>query len=482
MSRVASLISRLLPSNRFVREVSVLVGGTVGAQAVLVLAAPSLTRLYSPDDFGILALFAALLSIGSVVASLRYELAIPLPEDDEEAATLLILSLFSLFAVAALSAIPILVFRDDIARLLNTPKASDYLYLLPVGIFFAGIYNLLNFWAIRMKEYAPLAKSKMTQSLIAVGMQLGGAPFGPLALLSGHIGGYATGSLSLALRTLRQRLAMLRRVRMSGIIVCAKRYQRFPLYSTWGALFNTAGSQLPPILFAVLFSPAVAGIYALANRVLSMPMQLLGQAIANVFFSDAAQAQRDGTLGLLVVGIHRRLAQVGMPPILLILFAGPEMFGYVFGREWRDAGIFAQWLAPWLYLVFIVSPLTGLFDVMARQAIGMFFQCAQLVVRVGAISAGAWLGDANLAVALFGLGSAACSLFILIWILRVSGNKTAEIWRPTFHAAGWAIALTSPVILGAFWHVDPQIWLISFALATLMIAARYTYLMKNAWL
>jgi O-antigen/teichoic acid export membrane protein len=122
-----------------VRGVSVLVGGTVGAQVIMVLAAPVLTRLYTPQDFGLLAVFAALLSIVVVVASLRYELAIPLPHDDREAAALLVLSLLIVFAVAALSAIPILLYRHAITGLLNMPRLADYLYLVPMGTLVAAI-------------------------------------------------------------------------------------------------------------------------------------------------------------------------------------------------------------------------------------------------------------------------------------------------------------------------------------------------------
>jgi len=82
ITQTKNQLRRLLPKNAFVRSVSVLVGGTAGAQILLVLAAPLLTRLYTPEDFGLLAVYASLLALIGVISSLRYELAIPLPEDD----------------------------------------------------------------------------------------------------------------------------------------------------------------------------------------------------------------------------------------------------------------------------------------------------------------------------------------------------------------------------------------------------------------
>jgi O-antigen/teichoic acid export membrane protein len=482
MKQAASLLSRALPNNRFARSVSVLVGGTVGAQLIMVLAAPVLTRLYPPQDFGLLAVFAALLSLGAVVASLRYEVAIPLPHDQKEAAALLVLSLSALVAFVALVAIPVLLYRDELARLLNTPRLADYLYLVPLGILVAGAYNVLNYWAIRMQAFTPLAKTRLSQSLVAACIQLGGAPLGPLALLLGHVAGQASGLFSLGVRLVYRRWPEAGSAGWSDVVVVAKRYRKFPLFSTWGALFNTAGSQLPPILFAALFGPAIAGVYALANRVLSMPMQILGQAIANVFLSSAAGAHREGRLAVLVADIHRKLADIGMPPMLLLLIAGPEIFRQVFGPQWREAGVFAQWMAPWLYLVFIASPLTSLFEVLDRQATGMIFQCALLVVRVAAIGAGAAIGDVMSAVALFALGSAACWLVNLAWIVRASGNGWKQIWHPSVGALGWSVALASPVVLSATWHPAGTFLVVALVAAAALIAARYTYLMKNAWL
>lgn len=482
MKQAMSLISRILPRNRFARGVSVLVGGTVGAQAIMILAAPVLTRLYTPQDFGLLAVFGSMMSLVVVVAGMRYERAIPIPSDENEALALLVLSLFLVFAIATLSAVPFFLYREGIARFLNTPGIADYLYLVPLSALFAGAYNTLSYWSIRKKAYTHLAKTRVSQSVASVSIQVGGASFGPIAWLLGQMAGQVMGVLSLALCMLRQQWAAISSVKLSDVVVVAYQYRKFPLFSTWSALFNTAGTQVPPILFAALFSPAAAGLYFLATRVLSMPMQILGQEIAKVFFSGAAQAHREGGLGPLVARIHARLAHIGMPPTLVLLIAGPEIFGQIFGPEWREAGVFAQWLTPWLYLVFITSPLVSLFEVLDRQAAGMAYQGVLLVVRVAAVIAGAWVGEITVAVAFFAVGSAACWLASLDWIIRASGNKWNEIWRPTLSALIWAVALVSPILLTTMGHLDRSTWYFSIASASVLIAARYAYLMKSAWL
>lgn len=481
MRRLAALARRALPSNRFARSVSVLLGGTAGSQAAMVLAAPVLTRLYTPEDLGMLAVFAALLSLASVMASLRYELAIPLPEEDNDATVLLVLGLLAVFALAALAAVPIMVWREEIASLLAMPRLADYLFLLPAGILLGGMVNVLTLFAVRMKAFGLLAQTRLSQSLTMAAIQIGGAFLGPVMLLFGQIVGQGAGSFVLCRHALRKRRAGLAAIGWRDIVTAAVRYRRFPLFSTWSALFNTAGWQLPPLLFATLFGPAAAGMYALANRVLSMPMQLLGQAIASVFFSDAAAARRDGRLGVMVAGLHRRLAHIGMPPMLLLMFAGPDMFEKIFGPQWREAGMYARWLTPWLYLVFVASPLSSVYEVLQRQAAGLLFQATLLACRIAAIAAGAHDGDARMAVILFALASAACWLVNLAWILHAAGNRWTDMSRTTLSAMAWAALLASPFIWSAMRESAPLLWMSSLAAACLLIAIRYAYLLKSAW-
>ncbi|SNS65926.1 Membrane protein involved in the export of O-antigen and teichoic acid [Noviherbaspirillum humi] len=481
MSQLTHIVRRMLPKNPFARGVSVLVAGTASGHLLTILVAPVLTRLYQPEDFGLLAVFTALAGIVSNIASLRYQASIPLPDSDEEADALLILSLGIVVLIAGACAVPLIKYSDRIAHLLNTPKLARFLWLLPLGIFSIGIFNAFHSWAIRTKAFAPIAKTRLSQSAATAAIQLGGATIGPAALLVGQITGYAIGAASYVLRVVQARWSHLKRVRFSSLSVVAIRYKQFPLFSTWGSLFNTVGAELPSILFAVLFSPAVAGIYALANRVLSVPMQLLGQAIADVFFSDAADASREGRLEPLIAVMHSRLAHIAMPPILVLLVSGPDIFSQIFGQEWREAGVFAQWLAPWLYLAFITSTFSSLFAVLDKLGMLLVFEAVSLVVRAAGIIAGASIGGMITAVALMAVGSVTCRAIMFVYLMRVSGSRWHEIGKPTLSALIWAIPLTGPIIVAKMWGLGHPFWLLGLGTATIFIAARYACLMKEAW-
>lgn len=233
-----------------------------------------------------------------------------------------------------------------------------------------------------------------------------------------------------------------------GVWQAAKRYKQFPIFSTWSGLFNTAGTQLPPLMFAAFFSAGAAGLYALAHRVLAMPMSIMGDAIGKVFFSNAAEAYRKGRLAPMVETIHRKLAEIAMPATVLLVIAGPELFALVFGHNWREAGEFARYMAPWLYMVFITSPLSTLFSILEKQRLGMIFQAALLVVRLGAILIGAyWLHALLPTVMLFSLVSALFWGGFLVWVCLVSGNQLSAIARPTLVAFSKALVCLLPVLL-----------------------------------
>lgn len=477
--KAVSVIRKLLPKNQFARGVSVLVGGTAGSQLLMVLAAPLLTRLFSPEDFGVLAVYAGLLALFTVIASLRYQLAIPLPEDAQEAASVVVLCLLSVTSISLLSGLVVLFAGANIAAWLGVPALADYFWLLPAGVLFAGVYQVFNYWAIRNKQFPAIASTRLKQALTMLSIQLAGYKLGPVALLGGQAAGQGVGGFQLG--RLASQQSQLRQVKLSDVLVAAKRYRHFPIFSTWSGLFNTAGQQMPPLMFAALFNPAAAGLYALAHRVLAMPMSVIGSAIGNVFVANAAEAHREGRLAPLVASVHEKLAHIAMPPAIVLLVAGPELFAMVFGPNWRSAGEFAQWMAPWLYMVFITSPLSTLFSVLEKQRQGMLFQMLLFVVRLASIVIGASTGDLMTTVALFSLGSMLCWVGFLTWITINSGNAATSLIKPTATAFAWAFLCAAPLAISQWAMQGEYLWLLALASTSLLIAARFIYLLRKAY-
>jgi O-antigen/teichoic acid export membrane protein len=444
---VVDAIKQALPKNSFVRSVLVLGGGTAGAQAISILSAPFLTRLYSAEAFGVVAVFISILGLFSVTSSLRYELAIPIAEDEEEAVHVVVLAFLIALLLSFLTLGLVAVARHPIADAVNIPALANYLWLLPLSLLLISAYQIFYYWAIRFQAFRAITRTRLTQSVSSLAVKLGGTAFGPLTLILGEVVSQAAGMTSLGGLVINGRWSTFKTVLAKDLLHVARRYQKFPLFTTWGSLLNKTGAQLPPLLFAAFFSPAAAGLFALANRMLSLPIALVAQAIANVFLSKAPDAHRENKLDLLVAKVHENLAKIAMPPTLLLALVGPDLFALAFGPEWREAGVFVRFMTPMLYFQFIVSPISTVFNVLDKQEQGLILQGQLVLIRGTSLLVGAWLNNLRMAILLFGLGSAFSYFIFLIRAMKISGNPVSRVVKTSFGVFCNGVLLTSPLLI-----------------------------------
>lgn len=440
------ILSKALPKNQFARGVSVLIGGTAGAQLLSILAAPILTRLYSPDDFGVLAVFTALLAFFTVVSAGRYELAIPLPDNEQEAADLTVLGFSLVLCTTIISAFIFIIWPQKIATIINTPQLANYLWIIPLGVFFLGSYQVFNKWAVRQKQFTVIAKTRVYQSIGTLAIQLGGHSLGPLALMGGHATGQGIGASGLAYSALKR--PELKKISWRNIKKQAYRYRDFPIFSTWTALFNTASLQFAPIIFIAIFGATVTGLYALTLRMLTLPSSLIGNAVGSVFLSEAPKAKRDGDLAELVTKLHSRLAMAGALPLVVLLLFGPNLFALVFGEEWRKAGVYSQWMAPWIYLQFQWSPLSMLTMVLELQRQALVSQILTFIIRFGSIVVVWKLGlSADIGIFTFAVVSAVVYLLRMLWFMNKAHVQVSYVLLSDIKYTFFAILLIFPIWL-----------------------------------
>ncbi|MFC2015943.1 oligosaccharide flippase family protein [Chloroflexota bacterium] len=440
-----------LRKTSFAGDVLKLVGGTTIAQALAILVAPLLTRLYAPEAFGIAALFASVLSIINVISCMRYQLAIVLPETDEEAANLLGVSLGFVVMITLLT-IPIVWFgRWLIAGLLNAPALAPYLWLLPPLVAISGTSAALGYWNTRTKHFGRLSISKIASSVVAAVSKLGAGLAGH-ATEAGLIGATALGAATsvavLGGHAWRDDRHLLRQcINWPGMVRVLRRYRKFPMYSTWTGLINTLSWQLPTLMLAAFFSPAVVGFYSLANRLVRTPMQLIGGSVARVFYTRAAEAQHGGSLDAVVREVYDRLVAYGLFPMLLITLAGKEFFAIVFGEQWAVAGTYAQILGVYMFFVFISSPLSQLFSVLERQEVALMTNVLLLLTRYAALWLGGSFGNVLLTLVLFSLSGVVVYGGFSLWIMRAAGIPLRHWWGPILRCSLTAMAFLSPAWL-----------------------------------
>lgn len=424
MAPLVSKIKALLPRSEFLRSVVVLAGGTAAGQVLLVLVSPVLTRMYTPEAFGVLAVYTSILSVLLVIVSGRYDVAIPVPNDDDSALHLLMLALVLNVSASVLLAAVLLVYYGSISFPAYLAAMRPYLWFMPISLFGAGTYQALNYWGVRKKAYTLVARTKLSQSVgqTLTQLSLGYLAMGPMGLILGDVVGRIAGSSTLAAFAWKGD-ATCSKVATRKVIEVGKRFKRFPLYSIWSSLLNSISAQIPTVLFSTLYGQGVAGLYALCIRVLQAPMSLVGNAIAQVFFTNARDAYQEHRLPTETVLVFTRLVQIGVPILTLVSIGAAPVFALVFGPQWREAGVYAQWLSPWLFLVFVTSPLSTLVYVLEHQRGELIFQGVLMIARVSVLSAGGRLGGALTAIALYSAASTLLWFIYLGWIMEISGNS-----------------------------------------------------------
>lgn len=464
-------------SASFRRDVLKLASGTAIAQIVGLAAAPVLTRLFDPTAFGVASLFASVTGILAVLACLRYELSILLPETDEEAANLLALSL-GITVVISLLTIPIVwSVRDRVLTWINAPELEPLLWLIPIAVFTSGTYATLNFWNTRTKNFTRLSIANVVSQLVTAGSNItlgfGGYTTGG-SLVGGSVAGQIMATTVLSSELLRHSgRFFLNSVSWYGILSGMKRYRKFPIFSSWGALINAASWHIPVLMLGAFFSPAIVGFYSLGLRLIQVPMSLVGGAIGQVFFQRGAAAKSKIELSELVENLYGRLLVMCLFPAMMLMVIGSDMISVVFGEEWREAGVYLQILGPWVVVWFISSPLSSIYFIQERQKSELLMHSIIFSARVVAISIGAYFSDARMAILLLTVAGTISYGNLLYRVFIFAGvDLTLQLER-TLKAIVIALVFVAPLIVVK--HLFEYNSFIQFSLAILSISLYFLW-------
>lgn len=387
------MTNRFRQRSEFVRQVLTLATGTAAAQALTILAAPLLTRLYRPEDYGIFALFGAVVGLAALLASGKYDLAILMPKEDAAAAALVGACLLITAATAAGLTVLLWFTCHPLAAWLGDPLLAPWLQLVPLAVALTNLGLVLTVWANRQQAYGALANSRMAGALAgtAANLALGFAGWGA----AGLVGGFLISQVALLAVLWRHSSGLLRALQtgtsLHAIRTEAARFASFPKFSLGAELLNALSNQLVVLLIPRFFGMAVLGWYAMGQRVIGIPTTLVGGAVGEVFRSQASRdyAER-GQCREIFGRTFKHLALLGAGPFLVLMVAAPGLFAWVFGDSWRMAGRLTQVMSVMFLLRFVVSPLTYTFFLAGRQVEDMAMQAWMLISSAAALSLGYW--------------------------------------------------------------------------------------------
>lgn len=399
-----------------------LTAGTGLAKIIGVFTAPIITRIYLPEDMGILSIFTSVVALIVPLATLRYSLAIPLPKNDGLAANIAVFSSGILIIISAFSFLLLYFFNELILHFFNIDKLIPYWWLIPIGVIGTSLYEILTNWAIREKAYKQYAKTILSQSVIGSFTKIGLGMIGlkPLGLLIGQIFNQASGTVSLSKKFFSKFSQNFKYISKKRIVFLSKRYADFPKYRLPAQFLLVLVTKTPLLFFAWNFGIAETGQLGLTFSMLAIPISLFGTTTANAFYGEIARIGKTNAYKIyrITKSIMKKMFFVSVFPFLMLLVGGPMLFSTFFGQEWRESGIYASILALYLLTQFIYSPIgSGIFNVFEKQSLVLLINFIRLLL-IGIVFFITWLFNFSTYVSLT-LYSVILSFYYIISILIV---------------------------------------------------------------
>ena len=406
----------------FVRRLAVLMSGTVAGQGLLVLAAPLLTRLYTPADFGVLAVFSALFGMLTAITALRYDIAIPLCRDAEEAVAMVWVGALAAIVFGLVATLACWLAGPTLAALVDIPSLPQLLWLLPLGLLLWGLSLPLDYWSVRQGTFRVNSVNRIVQSLGQLVPQLGGGLLGagaPALVL-----GYGTGFLARLWHFTyvlpAAERAALRRARAATVRRLALQHWRYPIYASPSLLLQLGAQNLPAILLAALFGPAVAGLFDLGQRTIALPMRMLGLSTSQVFLGEIQHLEDRAAIYRLFMRTTLYFVLMGLVGMAPLLVAGPALYALVFGEAWRTAGAYVQILIPVFLLRFVLLPVSQTLNIFERQDLHLLSAVIGCLALGASFALGWWLAAGPaLTLGLYSAAATAAHLFYLTVTWRV---------------------------------------------------------------
>lgn len=427
------LLNKVTANRKFARDSIILISGTFLAQLINVMSAPILTRLYSPSEFGILGLFVTITGIIVPIATLRYESAIMLPEEKEEAIHLFWLCIIISIIMASISFVVVIYLRDPIASLLRAESLAPWLLSVPFFFLIYGWINALQILLSREKLFKELSFAKICQSATCATVQITTNFFHIIqnvGLLIGYVISIFSQALLLMSNFWKPEINKIKIPLFNAGMIknVAKKYYKFPLYAAPQSLINFAATQGMNLIIAVLFTPYVVGQYFLAVKMLSLPTSLVAQSISPAFYQRMVSLRDDSEAATnFIIKFISNLFFIIIPPMILLYFLTPLLFKICFGSHWIEAGKYAQALIPYYVFSFVGFSVGQVFFIYEKQEYGVFYNIVDIILKIFALLAGAKFGGIIFSLFLYGIAGSIMYSVVLILAIRWAGCKWGDM-------------------------------------------------------
>lgn len=351
--------------------------GGSGAQAINFLAIPILARLYTPADFAFWALCLAGALFVGMIASFRYELAIMIPTDEQEAADVFWLALF---IVGGMSLMGGVMLAQPVSR--NLLGVADKLNAWHAVMLFSsstatlGSMTILINWANRRDLYGLTACAQIVLASVTVTFQIAWAFFGGLGawgLIWGVVAGQLMALVVLSAGLLRSGQEPNLPSGSKGMAIALRTHYRFPFFSTPLTVCGVARDRGTVVIMEQHVMMEAIGSYAMVQRLVNFPVGMISGAIRPVLFNRMA---REGLAAneKRVAVILKLLLVLTTPWLAVVMVTADQVMPLLLGERWNGVGDMLRILVWPSYTFLFCNWMDRMFDVTSHQRTGLILE------------------------------------------------------------------------------------------------------------
>lgn len=419
----------LVRLNSLTRDFATLAGGTAIAQALGVALAPLITRIYSTEAIGVHGVFASLLAIVGVASTAAYSLAVVLPDRDEDAVRIGLVSVLATLLVSAVTASGLFLLGPWVSSALGLRQVPALWLLLSLAVFFTGLSHTASAWLLRTRSFHALSAIGIGNALGGSALKIGAGFINPsaLTLIVAHLVTAGLQAVALCVHA-RRRMPKRNHHTHRHLLSEARRFSDFPRYRAPQDFINALGRSLPTILIAATAGPIPAGLYTLAVMALGAPTNLIGKSASDALYPRLAQSVSSAkSCAPLLTKATIALGVSGIVPLVFVVSLGPWAFEAVFGQGWGPSGEYARWLAPLYYFTLISRPAVAAVSPLRLQRGLLVYELGSTTAKLAALLAGFYVFNTDVAaIATFSAVGIFSYATLMIWVHRSASSSSND--------------------------------------------------------
>lgn len=416
-------------ASKLVQNSAKLLSANVFAQAIGLAVYPILTRLYTPENFGVLNLFLSISSVFILLATIDYQQAIVLPKEEKHGIAVVHLCLLIALSVSAIVLVSV-PFSGTIATLFKTPALEKWYFLLPLYILVMAGWNILSYWYIRHAEYNRNSGYQVTQSSLGAGMKIGLGYGGYLqgGMIVSSVVAPLIALLTSCMLAWRKHIRPLLSINRDEVREVAQTYRKFPVYSFPSSLLNMLSAQLPVLLLTPVFGNAEIGLWSMAVLLGFAPLSMISKTLNQTLYQHTTDLIHQGQD---VRPLYRRVSMWGIgiiaPCFAILWWILPQLTTFLLGNEWEPTGQILRWMLPWLAANTLTASTGFLAGIYFKQQIELLFEILLILLRLCAIGIGIYTADFETFTILYSIVSFAVAAAHYIWLMMlIKRSSTAS--------------------------------------------------------